>query len=220
MFSKSKTFINNIDSEECMDEVLRGRIENYIRKCRAQSVTDDQIAANLQKTGVHDDIIKHLLKRVELEDYFIYDEKKLLEEKKKIEKAQEEFRKGSSLRVDEIMSFPVHTIDLNQPIKVAIRIMAEKDIGALIVTENGKPVAMVSERDLLVKVLDKELDYKRSRVQEIMSAPLIYGESGESLIEIETKMKLNKIRRIPILKNGEIAGIITSSDIIRVMAFV
>jgi len=203
-----------------MDQIVKSRIENYIRKCKEKKISDDELLKNLEKTGVHQDIINHLIKRIDLENYFIYDENKLIEEKKKIEKAQEEFRKGSSLKVDDVMSFPVQTVEKTEFVKKAVNIMAEKNIGSLVVTEKNKPIGMISERDLLLKVLNRELDYKQIRVEEIMTAPLIFGESGESLIEVETKMKLNSIRRIPILKNGEIVGIITSSDIIRIMAFI
>jgi CBS domain-containing protein len=203
-----------------MDAVVRNKIERYIRSCKEKNMPHDAIVKQLEKAGIHKEITAQLLKRIDLENYFIYDENKLVDEKRKIEKAQEEFRKGSSLKVDTVMSFPVQTIDVKEPLKTAITLMVEKSIGALVVTEKGKPLGMVSERDMLTKVLDKELNIKRVTVEEIMNAPLIYIEAGESLIEAETKMKLNGIRRIPILKDGELVGIITSTDIIRIMAFI
>lgn len=203
-----------------MNTLLQTKLKQYIRRCREHLLPEDQIVQRLEKAGVHKDIAQHLLKKVELEEYFIYDEHKLVEEKQKIEKAQEEFRKGSSLKVDDVMSFPVQTIEQDQSIKKAISLMTEKGIGALVVTNEGKPVGMVSERDLLVKVLDKDLEYKKCSVEHIMTEPIIAAEKGESLIEVETKMKLNGIRRIPILESGELVGIITSSDIIRIMAFI
>lgn len=203
-----------------MDDTVRIKLEKYIRKCIEKDIKKDDIIQKLKSAGIHKDIIDHLIKKVELENYFIYDENKLVEEKKKIEKAQEEFRKGSSLKVDDVMSFPVQTIEKEKTIKDAITKMAEKNIGSLIVTENSKPVGIISERDLLLKILHQDANPKKLLVKDIMNEPLIFGESGESLIEAETKMKLNSIRRMPILKGGELVGIITSSDIIRIMAFI
>jgi len=114
----------------------------------------------------------------------------------------------------------VQTIEKSARIKEAITIMSEKNIGSLVVMDKGVPTGIISERDLLVKVLNQDLNYNKLTVESVMNEPLIAAEAGESLIEVETKMKLNSIRRIPVLKNGELVGIITSSDIIRIMAFI
>ena len=77
------------------------------------------------------------------------------------------------LKVDDIMSREVFTTTAETPMAKAAKIMGEQHIGSLIVVKFGTPVAIVTERDLLSKVLAEGLDLKTTLVEEIMSYPLI-----------------------------------------------
>lgn len=203
-----------------MDLKTRIKIEGFIRKSLEQEVPSEEIIKRLEKAGVTQEISEYLLNRVELENFFIYDENRLVQEQKRIEKAQEEFRKGSSLNVTDFMSFPVQTIEENDPLPKAVKLMAEKNIGSLVVLNNEKPIGIMSERDLLKKVLAKDADYRKMLVKDVMTPHVICASIKEKLIEVETKMKVHHIRRIPILDGEKLVGIITATDIIRIMAFI
>jgi CBS domain-containing protein len=116
--------------------------------------------------------------------------------------------------VKEIMSKEVATTTPEASMEEAARIMGEKHIGSLIVTKYDTPVGIVTERDLLTKVLALGRDMKEEKVEKAMSYPLI-------TICLTTKIKeaaqvmIKKKGRLAVFECGKLMGIITASDLIK-----
>jgi CBS domain-containing protein len=120
------------------------------------------------------------------------------------------------LKVDEIMSRKVITTTPETTMIQAAKTMGEKHIGSLIVVKYKTPVAIVTERDLLTKVLACNLDLKKTLVGQVMSYPLIRICPPFEIREAARTM-INKKGRLVVFVCGKLAGIVTASDLIREM---
>jgi len=119
-------------------------------------------------------------------------------------------------KVSDIMSRDVFTTTAETPMIQAAKIMGEQHIGSLIVMKFGTPVAIVTERDLLSKVLAGGLDMETTLVGQVMSYPLIKICPTLEIREAARAM-IHKKGRLGVFECGELAGIITASDLIREM---
>ena len=120
------------------------------------------------------------------------------------------------LKVDDIMSRRVVTTTPETTMMQAAKTMGEKHIGSLVVVKYKTPVAIVTERDLLTRVLACSLDLKKTLVGQVMSYPLIKICPTFEIREAARTMT-NKKGRLVVYVCGKLAGIITASDLIRVM---
>ena len=120
------------------------------------------------------------------------------------------------LKVGDIMSRDVFTTTAETTMAKAAKIMGERHIGSLIVMKFGTPVAVVTERDLLTKVLADGLDMATTLVGQVMSYPLIKICPTLEIREAARTM-IQKKGRLAVFDCGELAGVITASDLIREM---
>jgi CBS domain-containing protein len=119
-------------------------------------------------------------------------------------------------KVGDVMSRDVFTTTAETPMIQAAKIMGEQHIGSLIVIKFKTPVAIVTERDLLTKVLAGGLDLETTLVEQVMSYPLIKICPTLEIREAARAM-IHKKGRLVVFECGELAGIITASDLIREM---
>ena len=113
----------------------------------------------------------------------------------------------------DIMTKYVVTIDANGTALEAAKLMAEKGISSLIVLNNQNPVGIITERDFVKKICIKELQVSHVKVNEIMSKIRTFADP-ETPIEVAVQRMVNhKIRRLPIMENGKVVGIITVTDL-------
>jgi len=97
----------------------------------------------------------------------------------------------------------------------ALQIMAEKNVGALLVIEKEKLVGIFSERDYARKVILKEKSSKNTSVGELMTREVIYINANATLEESMALMTAKRIRHLPVLKNNQLIGIVTLGDVVR-----
>jgi CBS domain-containing protein len=115
--------------------------------------------------------------------------------------------------VRDIMTKYVVSIDVNRTALEAAKIMAEKGISSLIVLKDQDPVGIVTERDFVKKICIKELNVSHVKVNEVMSKIRTFADP-EIPIEVAVQRMVNhKIRRLPIMENGKVVGIITVTDL-------
>jgi len=119
------------------------------------------------------------------------------------------------LKVEDVMVEDVVTIDANATVIEAVELMNQYEIGCLIVTRRGSAVGIVTERDLLKRVLAKFKDPKTTKVQEIMSKPLIVGDPGMEVEDAAKLMFTKKIKKLPIVDRGRLLGLVTLTDLAR-----
>lgn len=113
------------------------------------------------------------------------------------------------------MSKPVLTCKPETNIKEAAELMAHNDVGCLIVVDMGKAVGIITERDLLVKLVATGLDSEKIIVKHVMT-PKVYSVSVDTpLLDVSRIMKRHNCRRVLVVdKSGKAVGIITSRDLI------
>ncbi|MCK5264459.1 MAG: CBS domain-containing protein [Candidatus Thorarchaeota archaeon] len=120
-----------------------------------------------------------------------------------------------SMFVKDIMAVNVVTMPPDASVFEVSKSMSEMDIGSVIITDKGRPVGIITESDIVRRVIAKEKDTKTTTASEIMSSPIIHVVPGTGLTEAMRIMAKSNIRRIAVLKNNSLAGIITSRDILR-----
>ena len=97
----------------------------------------------------------------------------------------------------------------------AVKLMNKNRIGCLVVVYNGKIFGILTERDLLERVLEKCKDPKETMVSEIMTSQVIVGDPDMHLDEATRLMFENKVKKLPIVKRNRIIGLVTLTDIAR-----
>ncbi len=107
----------------------------------------------------------------------------------------------------------VVSIDSEVSVKDAVGIMAQNEIGSLVVTENRKPVGIITERDLLSRVLATGKNAEATIVKAIMSKPLICGNPEMDADEAARFMVKNKIKKLPVVDGGRLIGMLTLTDL-------
>ncbi|MCX8154197.1 MAG: CBS domain-containing protein, partial [Candidatus Bathyarchaeota archaeon] len=85
----------------------------------------------------------------------------------------------------------------------------------IVIAENDKPIGIVTERDIIVKCLAKELNPREVKAKDIMSSPVISIEPDVEMLEAAKVMVSRMIRRLPVVENNKLVGIITTSDMIK-----
>ncbi len=119
--------------------------------------------------------------------------------------------------VKDVMTSPVITIGENEFVLDAAKLMAENDLGCIIVTgKEEKPLGILTEKDLVVRVLAKNAQASIVRVRDIMTSPLITIDPESTLSEAARKMSHLNIRRFGVMYKGNLIGILSSKDILAV----
>jgi len=122
---------------------------------------------------------------------------------------------GIVFAVRHIMTKNIISVKNNVSVAEAASVMVKNDIGSVVVTKDGKPVGIITERDILKRCCVGKVYSEEVKAEEIMSAPLITIEADASLGEAAMLMSDNKIRRLLVTEKGKIAGIITEKDVLR-----
>lgn len=122
---------------------------------------------------------------------------------------------GHSMFVKDIMSANVVTMPPDASVFEVSKSMSEMDISSVIIIDKERPVGIITEADIVRRVIAEEKDTKTTTAAEIMTSPIIHVEPGTGLTDAMRVMAKSNIRRVAVLKNNSLAGIITSRDILR-----
>lgn len=95
----------------------------------------------------------------------------------------------------------------------AAKIMNDNNIGCVIVHSDGENIGIMTERDLLTKVIAKGFDHQKMKVEEIMSSPIISVDINSTQEEVSDLMSKHKVRRVAIEDNNTIVGMVTARDL-------
>lgn len=120
-----------------------------------------------------------------------------------------------SLRVEDVMVKEVITINETSTVKKAANTMNKYEIGCLIVTRNSKAVGILTERDLLKRVVSQGKSTTRTKVSAIMSKPIIVVEPDMDLEDAARLMFKLKVKKLPVVERGRLVGLVTLTDIAR-----
>jgi CBS domain-containing protein len=119
--------------------------------------------------------------------------------------------------VRDLMVEKVITVGPDTKVGDAVELMNENEIGCLVIERDGRPLGIITERDVLKKIVCQSKKPKQVRVSEIMSQPLIVGNADMDLGEAVKIMLKWNIKKLPIVNGdgGKLAGLITFSDIVK-----
>jgi CBS domain-containing protein len=121
-----------------------------------------------------------------------------------------------SVQTSDIMVKKVITISRTSTVEEAVRLMNEHEIGCLVVTENKNAVGILTERDLMKRVLPRSQDPRKTKVEQVMSTPLISLEPNVEIGDASRIMFQKNIKKMPIVKKDKLLGLITLTDILRI----
>jgi CBS domain-containing protein len=116
--------------------------------------------------------------------------------------------------VKDIMTWHVISVSVDHTILEAAQLMTSHHIGCVVVIEGEKLVGIVTERDFVRRVVAEKLPLN-TKVSDVMSKPVITINTRASIKEAATLMANNKVRRLPVLEQNKITGIIVGADIVR-----
>ena len=109
----------------------------------------------------------------------------------------------------------VHTADADDTVLKALQMMADFNIGALPVTENGKVIGVVSERDYARKCVLRGRASVGTLVREIMSSPAITVSSKMNVQECLSLITDRHLRHLPVLEDGQLVGLVSIGDLVK-----
>jgi CBS domain-containing protein len=109
----------------------------------------------------------------------------------------------------------VHTIAPNATVYEAVKVMADKNVGALVVVERAKVVGIVSERDYARKVVLMARSSKDTPLRDIMSSPVMYVHPEQTSDECMALMTQNRLRHLPVMDGDQLIGLISIGDLVK-----
>jgi CBS domain-containing protein len=107
------------------------------------------------------------------------------------------------------------SIDSKAKAKDAAKLMVERRIGSLIANRDGLPFGIVTERDLVQKIVAQASDPSKVTVGEIMTAPLATIDAAASLIDAARKMVEKQLKRLVVTEHDKIIGIVSQTDLVQ-----
>jgi CBS domain-containing protein len=118
-------------------------------------------------------------------------------------------------KVGDLMTKNVVKSDKESTVYDLAKLMDKNGIGCVVIAENDKPLGIVTERDIITKCLARELNPRDTKAKDIMSFPVISIDPEAEILEAAKVMVSRMIRRLPVVENNKLVGIITTSDMIR-----
>ncbi|MGA3108752.1 MAG: CBS domain-containing protein [Candidatus Bathyarchaeia archaeon] len=113
-----------------------------------------------------------------------------------------------------VMTSPVRTMESNGTVAAAANIMVQHDFGSIVVVEGKKPVGIITERDITKQVIKGEKVLKET-VKNVMTKAIVTAPPSMPIQDAFELMLTNKVRRLPIVENNNIVGIVTVKDLMR-----
>jgi Predicted signal-transduction protein containing cAMP-binding and CBS domains len=119
------------------------------------------------------------------------------------------------LAVRDVMTRTVVTATPDMSAAEAGKKMVENRVGNILIVEKGGPVGIVTESDMVAKVISKNVKPGSIKLEQLMSQPLITTKSSDDINDAVLMMAQKKIRRLPVIDDGALVGIITDADVIQ-----
>ena len=116
--------------------------------------------------------------------------------------------------VENVMQKNVIAVDSSATIKDVATMIADAHVGCVVITDGTSPIGIVTERDIVQRIVSKDL-LSSTKVSEIMTTPLITAKPNYTLWELAELMKTNSIHKMPVEKDGNLVGMITATDLVR-----
>jgi CBS domain-containing protein len=117
--------------------------------------------------------------------------------------------------VRDVMAKNVKTVRTDDSVLEAVAKMNKFDVGSVIVTNNNRPVGIITSKNVLTRIVESRLDASMVRAKDIMSAPLITIEPDLSLEDAAKLMAQKKIKKLVVMDRDKLLGILSTTDLVR-----
>ncbi|AFM42072.1 putative signal-transduction protein containing cAMP-binding and CBS domains [Desulfosporosinus acidiphilus SJ4] len=117
------------------------------------------------------------------------------------------------MKVSDVMTSTVDWAGSKTSVADAARLMKKDDVGSIPICDNGKVVGMITDRDIVLNVVAAGKDYNTTLVQEIMSKNIVSVSSNQDVHEAADLMSQYQIRRLPVVDQGKLVGILAIGDL-------
>ncbi len=117
------------------------------------------------------------------------------------------------MKLSEIMTRDVRSIDSTDTVQQAARIMKDLNVGSIPVTEGGRVVGMLTDRDVVLRNVADGKTPENTRVEEVMSKTVVTAAPDMDAHEAADIMAQNQIRRLPVMENDRMVGIVSIGDL-------
>jgi len=123
----------------------------------------------------------------------------------------------SEILVKDIMSKSLISADPSTTVFQIANLMEKGGVGAILVKKDGEPAGIITDRDFAIKITTQKLS-SDTTVDKVASYPLEKIESNESIVAAASMMSSKKIRKLAVVENSKVIGIITSTDLVNQLA--
>jgi CBS domain-containing protein len=106
-------------------------------------------------------------------------------------------------------------MDAESNVREVVKAMNEHKVASMLVTENGKPVGIITERDILQRVIEEGKSLESTKAKDIMSQPVQSIDSNTSIKEACKAMTMLRVKKLLVLKNGRPDGFVTIADLVK-----
>jgi len=117
--------------------------------------------------------------------------------------------------VRDVMAKNVKTVKTGDTVHAAVQKMNKFDIGSVIVTASGRPVGIITETNIMRRIVGPRMDPATIWAKDIMTGPLITIDPNADLTEAAKLMADNNINRLPVMEGDKLVGLISSTDIVK-----
>ena len=119
-----------------------------------------------------------------------------------------------NILVRDIMTRSLITVDASATINEAAKLMEKAKVGSVVVTENKIPIGIMTDRDFAITIAAHAYPIQ-TKVKQVMSAPLVHIRSDDEVWTAADIMYSRKIRRLPVLDEDELLGIVSATDFVK-----
>lgn len=120
------------------------------------------------------------------------------------------------LTLREVMVTDLVTVESTANVLFAVQKMNDFEVGSLLVVEGGKLIGILTERDILKRVVAEGKKAEETLVKDVMSKPLVVADPDMQLEEAVETMFKNRVKKLPVVENGKLVGLVTFTDIARI----
>jgi CBS domain-containing protein len=117
--------------------------------------------------------------------------------------------------IRDVMAKNIKTVKPDDTVHAAVQKMNKFDIGSVIVVSSGRPVGIITETNILRRIVEPRMDPATVWAKDIMTSPLTTIDENAAIEEAAKVMAEKKINRIPVMKGDKLVGLISSTDIVK-----
>ena len=115
----------------------------------------------------------------------------------------------SAVKLESVTRAPAPTISPSDSVSTIVETMAKKDVGAVIIVQDERPLGIITEKDILNRVINAQKDPNKTYAKDIMTTPLITVDIDKTIREALDIMHNNHIRRLAVVRGENLAGLVT-----------